>query len=208
MEPSGTQKLPANTNLPENQAAQPKKEEGVTWVQWFGTGATSAISVAAGWQAKAVVGAWAPKLILDAAIAKSGYILGGGLYGPAAIEAAKPMITILAGGAGTLTTMAAAAGIYGAAKLGVIGANAVNAKLEERQIKNEMREYQLNPANKGDYDVKALDDWSELDTLEDKVGALKEKLRNETNSDIRIRLRTEIGHLEREIDVKNFKPLK
>lgn len=176
-----------------------------TWGQWFATGATSAISMASGWQAKAVVGAWVPKIILDASIAKSGYFLGGCFYGPAAIETAKPLITLIAGGAGTLTSLATAAAIVGTGKLAVKGANAISEKMEERHLKNEMRKFQMDPSTRKDnYDIKALDDWDELDTPQEKVAKLKAELAVEKDLDKKNILRGKIYKMENTIAIERF----
>lgn len=213
MDPTSKSSLNQSSHDPsalpgQNNPVQSQKEKSQTWGEWTkqktSEGFTAAFSAAVGWQASAVVSAWAPKIILDAAIAKAP-IMGGLFYGPAAVEAAKPVITYLAWGTGAVTTYATSVALVGIATLGVKGVNAVNAKLEERATKNAMRDYQLNPANKKDFGVIAVDDWSELETSQEKVDQLKAQLQKETKSDIRINLRAEIGRLEGEIALEKFR---
>lgn len=89
-------------------------EEESTCGDWVLKGVVGIFSGGVGWQAGAIVMAWAPKLILDAAIANEGWVIGGLLTGPAIIKAAGPIIGLVAAGAGFLAAAAAAALIYSA----------------------------------------------------------------------------------------------
>lgn len=87
-------------------------DKKTTCGQWFVKGGIGLFSAAVGWQAGAIVMAWAPKLILDSAIANEGWMIGGLLTGPAIVKAAGPIIGLAAGGAGFLAAAATAALIY------------------------------------------------------------------------------------------------
>jgi hypothetical protein len=167
-----------------------------TWGSWILKGTTSAISCAAGFQARGIVHAWIPKLIIDASIAKSGYILGGLMYGPAAVEAAQGVIGLAAAGAGIVATGVTGAAIVGAVKAGGLAIDVIGEKLEQRNLKNGQRTAQMESKGKAS-DIMAVDDWNEL--------IAEEALLHETDFDERLKLRSIIAAQRNNKAIQQFR---
>ncbi len=111
-----------------------------SWMNRLAKGATTLVSTAVGLQASAIVSAWAPKIILDRAIAGSSCWAWGALVtGPAAVKASAPIITLMTAGAGVAATAGTAATIVCAGKILSYGVNAIKGKLEERRIRESER---------------------------------------------------------------------
>ncbi|MBA3238869.1 MAG: hypothetical protein H0T62_11070 [Parachlamydiaceae bacterium] len=83
-----------------------------TWCGWLVKGGIGFFSTVVGWQASAIVMAWAPKLILDAAIVNQGWVIGGLVVGPAIVKAAAPVIGLAAGGVAFIATIVTVIALY------------------------------------------------------------------------------------------------
>lgn len=86
-----------------------------TWGQLFVKGCIGLISAGTSWQARAIIMAWAPKIILDNAIENEGWVIGGMLTGPAIIKASAPIIELAAAAAGIFVGTITASILYSAA---------------------------------------------------------------------------------------------
>lgn len=193
------------TNLPARNPSEKKeiveKKEG--WGHYFCKGVMGAVSSAAGWQASAIVGAWAPKLILDRAIAGSATWAWGALVtGPAAVKAAAPMIKLISAGAGVATTAGTAAAMVVAGKIIGAGYDAVCAKIEEHKIKEGYRTLAKGDSN---LNIIAVDDWDDLMSTKDKLQDKEMKLAQENDVVQRLHLRADTTKLQSDLGVEAFR---
>ncbi len=171
---------------------------------FFKQGFTTVVSSAVGWQTSAIVSAWAPKLILDFAISQQGFIIGGLWTGPALAKSLATPIVCGAGFAGAGATAVTAMGLVALGKAGAAGIEYAGQRLEQRALRNEMRQAQHVDSDE-EIDMMAMDDWSELDSPQERREDLKNLLAKETDFIKRMDLTAEISKLDNEIALSNFR---
>ncbi|MBA2728367.1 MAG: hypothetical protein H0U49_09375 [Parachlamydiaceae bacterium] len=202
----------AVANIPVNNQPGPAlkaSEEKETWGRYFtrvtGTTVTGAISFGAGWQASAVAEAWIPKLVLDAAVNKYGFIKGGMLLGPGLVKLASPLITLGTAGTGMLASALAGLAIVGTQKAITAGVGVVADKIEKRGIQNGQRKAQFEvPATEND--MIAVDNWDELiNTPADRIAIWNAALSVEKSASSRGLIAGEISKEYANVGIESFR---
>lgn len=196
-----------NISIKPETASAPSSPEQVTWGQWLGRGVVSVTSTAAGWQASAIAMSWAPKIILDSAIAKQGWLIGGLVTGPAAIKAATPLIGWAAGGVGLLATGGTALVLYGTASVAQKGMTAtVNAISQYRNGLGQLAAQHQEP-DAADPECLSCDEWDEFFTPKEKMKDLEKQLDKTPIHDFekRLELNAKIGALHAEVGKETLK---
>ncbi|MBA3239238.1 MAG: hypothetical protein H0T62_12945 [Parachlamydiaceae bacterium] len=183
--------------------------EKATWGQSLGRGFVWLASATVGWQTSAIAGAWAPKLIIDGAIAIQGKWVGGLVTGPAAVKFATDIGVIgwAAGGVGLLASGGTALALYGTVNLAQKGVTATaNAISQYRNGLGQLAAQHQGP-DAAEPECLSCDDWNELFSPKDRMKDLEKQLDKTPINDFntRLELNAKIGALHAEIGKESLK---